>query len=161
MSRRQTAESFWARVERKPSGCWEWTGCVNTGGYGNVVWDQKCYVTHRVAAWLSGLITNPSAPLSSKEPTHVLHKCDNRRCCNPEHFFLGSFSDNMFDAYQKGRKKPAKGHKHANSKLTKAQVLAIRRRYARGEKQVPLAAEYGITQGAVSKLLLRKTYTEY
>lgn len=157
MGAKQTAESFWARVKRGV-GCWEWQGCCNSTGYGNVMWHGKCYTAHRIAAWLSGMVNSPSAPNSSKEPTHVLHKCDNRKCCNPDHFFLGTFTDNQHDAYKKGRQKQPKGEKHSNAKLTNAQVQEIRNRYGAGEYQVPLAKEYGVSQRAISLIVRMETY---
>jgi hypothetical protein len=33
----------------------------------------------------------------------VCHRCDNRRCVNVEHMFLGTFSDNIKDMHSKGR----------------------------------------------------------
>lgn len=70
----------------------------------------------------------------------VLHKCDNRKCCNPNHLFLGSMSTNQKDAYAKGRKVQPRS-KHVNAKLSPEQVRAIRYRYAQGEAvQVDSAA---------------------
>jgi hypothetical protein len=159
MSKKQTSESFWARVNKGTGDeCWEWSGAVNSTGYGNVVWDGRCYTTHRVAAWLSDMVESPSRPTHSRDKQHVLHKCDNRRCCNPNHFFLGSFTDNMKDAYNKKRKVQPKGEAHVNAKLTNEQAAEIRQRYAAGEYQVPLAKEYGVSQGAVSLIVRGETY---
>ena len=159
MGKPQTAESFWNRVDKhSPDGCWEWTGARNSTGYGTVGWHGRVYTAHRVAAWLSGLVTHPSAPESSRTPTHVLHKCDNRKCCNPSHFFLGTFADNMRDAYSKNRKTQPKGACHANAKLTNDQAHTIRGRYREGELQVPLAKEYGVSQRVISLIVRGETY---
>jgi hypothetical protein len=37
------------------------------------------------------------------EGLHVLHRCDEPRCCNPEHLFLGTQAENMADMHRKGR----------------------------------------------------------
>jgi hypothetical protein len=161
MGARQTAESFWARVSgdrRKRNGCWEWQGAHNNTGYGTVAWHGKVYTAHRIAAWLTGLVESPSAPTTAREQTHVLHKCDNRSCCNPNHFFLGSYAENQRDAYHKKRRSQPKGEAHTNAKLTNTQAATIRARYATGETQVSLAAAYGVSQRAISLIVRRETY---
>jgi hypothetical protein len=157
VSARQTAESFWGRV-KKSKGCWEWQGACNSTGYGNVAWHGAVYTAHRVSAWLSGLVDTPSAPSSSREKTHVLHKCDNRKCCNPNHFFLGNYEDNQKDAYSKNRKVQPKGVQHTNAKLTTPQVKAIRRAYVGGNTQMQLAKEYGVSQRTISLIVRQESY---
>jgi hypothetical protein len=158
MSSKQTAESFWARIKKTES-CWEWQGAVNSTGYGSVGWHGKTYSAHRIAAYLAGMLTDMRAPNSTDRPnTYVLHKCDNRKCCNPNHLFLGSYRDNMLDAYKKNRKSQQKGEKHTNAKLTNQQAIEIRKRYSTGEKQIPLAKEYKISQHAVSLIIRNETY---
>ena len=157
MSNKQTAESFWARV-KKSRECWEWQGACNSTGYGNVSWHGRIYTAHRVAAWLSGLVTSPSAPLKAREKNHVLHKCDNRKCCNPKHFFLGNFTDNMKDAYRKERKVQPTGEKHTNAKLTNKQASLIRAKYKTGELQMPLAKEFGVSQRVISLIVRGEAY---
>ena len=161
MSAKQTAKSFWAKVNSNRSQrnkCWEWQGSCNSTGYGTVAWHGKLYTAHRIAAWLHGLIKDPNAPKNKRAKTHVLHKCDNRKCCNPSHFFLGSFTDNMLDAYAKGRKSQPKGEKHTNAKLTNYQAKAIREAYKKGATQTKLAACYGVSQVAISLIVRGKTY---
>ena len=162
MSSKQTAESFWARVQgdrRQRNGCWEWQGACNNTGYGTVKWDGKTYTAHRIAAWLSDLVADPARPTNSKEKAHVLHKCDNRKCCNPTHFFIGSYSDNQLDAYAKKRRAQPKGEKHANAKLTNKQAAEIRRAYeVHGFTQKQLANKFNVSQRAISLLVRGETY---
>jgi DNA-directed RNA polymerase specialized sigma subunit len=104
------------------------------------------------------MITDPSAPKSKREKTFVLHKCDNRLCCNPEHFFLGNYSDNQKDAYEKKQRKQPKGELHANAKLSKKQIINIRNRYEKGETQTALAKEFGVSQRTISLIVRYETY---
>lgn len=161
MSAKQTAESFWGKVNgdrRERNGCWEWQGSCNNTGYGTVAWHGKVYTAHRVAAWLAGLVKNPSAPKDKRAKTHVLHKCDNRKCCNPSHFFLGSYADNQTDAYAKERKTQPKGEAHSNAKLTNREASQIRKLYSNGMVQTVLANKFGVSQRAISLIVRGETY---
>lgn len=159
MGAKQTAESFWGRVNKTDhTQCWEWQGSCNNTGYGTVAWGGKVYTAHRIAAWLSGLVDQPSVPDDARALSHVLHRCDNRKCCNPSHFFLGNYADNLRDAYSKKRKVQPKGSEHANAKLSRMQAESIRRRYDSGEKQVPLAQEFGVSQRVISLIVRGESY---
>jgi len=68
---------FWARVDRQEAGCWNWTGALNSAGYGHVGRDGGVRRTHRVAY---ELLVGPIP-----EGLHLDHLCRNRACCNPEH----------------------------------------------------------------------------
>ena len=158
MSNKQTAESFWARVKKTKS-CWEWQGAMNSTGYGSVGWHGKTYSAHRVAAYLAGMLTDMRAPNSTdRANTHVLHKCDNRKCCNPNHLFLGSYRDNMLDAYRKNRKSQLKGEVHTNAKLTNKQAQEIREIYKLGKSQMHLAKKYNVSQKAISLIIRNESY---
>lgn len=158
MSYKNTPEKFWARVD-KSKDCWEWQGSCNNTGYGTVGWHGKVYVTHRVAAYLSGLVRTLSRPSSAASKEHVLHKCDNRKCCNPEHFFIGTYSDNQLDAYKKNRRVQPKGECHANAKLTNEQAESIRRIYSEGIKtQMQIAKEFKVSQRVIHLITANKTY---
>ncbi|OOV05797.1 HNH endonuclease [Rhodoferax fermentans] len=152
MSAPHTPESFWANVKKQPSGCWEWQGCTNVpNGYGLVRWDRKQRVTHRVAAFISGMIVDVKAPPNKQDKTHVLHTCDNKLCCNPDHLYLGSYSDNLRHAYKTGLKKPACGE-HANSKLTALKVRQIFTKRRQGQPRASVANQFGISKAMVDKI---------
>jgi DNA-binding transcriptional regulator YiaG len=86
---------------------------------------------------------------------HVLHKCDNRRCINPDHLFLGTVADNSKDKITKGRQ--CKGEQQTNSVLTNEQVVAIRRIYADGETSQPqLATQFGVCKGTIARIVQNK-----
>lgn len=95
--RRLPAETrLWATVQKGgQDDCWLWIGGVDRTKYGRIYVDGKVTGAHR-AAWA---VTFGPIP----DGMHVLHKCDNSRCVNPRHLFLGTHRDNMRDMIAKGR----------------------------------------------------------
>lgn len=122
------------------TGCMEWSGHIKDSGYGQVT--TNAYGTRRAhrAMWqsINGPIPNGMC---------VCHKCDNKRCINPDHLFLGTFADNNKDRNTKGRSNPYRGHEHPNSKLTAQQVREIRS--LNGVTQEAIARLYGVSRGAI------------
>lgn len=164
MSARNTPESFWARV-MKGKGCWEWQGARTSSGYGNLSWGGNRVQAHRVAYFLSfgGIKLETQFRQEGRAKSYkrfVLHKCDNRLCCRPDHLFLGSMRANLVDAYAKGRKMQPKSE-HANAKLTPKQVQEIRAEYTSdGTRQVDLATKHGVSQRAISLVVRHETYKD-
>src|SRR5687768_3267270 len=86
---------FWRRCTRPQDGCWEWQGSTSNG-YGSIVHRQQFYSAHRMACWLAfGPI--PDGKL-------VIHKCDNKKCVRPSHLEIGDHSENLNQAWQRGRR---------------------------------------------------------
>ena len=83
----------------------------------------------------------------------VLHRCDNPPCCNPAHLYLGTPAQNAEDCVTRQRNKPPHGEDHWWAKLTEADVVEIRERYAAGEKQSTLADKFGVRQAAISRVV--------
>jgi hypothetical protein len=78
----------------------------------------------------------------------IRHKCDNRKCINPDHFEIGTQRQNMQDMVERGRS--LTGEKHPLVKLTEAQVIEIWERALKGECH--LAKEYGVSYSTISKI---------
>lgn len=99
-------------VDQK-TGCWNWTGTKDSGGYGHVVYNGKLESTHRVIyAWLVNSIPRNKGK-NIPQLDHVI--CQNRICCNPSHLELVSFKKNILrgqsPSAQHARKKFCKkGH---------------------------------------------------
>lgn len=121
-----------------PDACWNWIGGAFKSGYGRVHVDGKSRRAHRV---LWQLLVGPIA-----DDLCVCHKCDNPLCVNPAHLFLGTTQQNNADKMSKGR------HRAAPIKWPKETIDAIRARLATGEWQYLIAADYGMSQGYISKI---------
>lgn len=166
MTTKNTPEKFWSRVAiGTPEECWEWQGTTTSTGYGSVSWSGAICQAHRVAFFLTygGIPLQTGFRLSGRARRYkhfVLHRCDNRKCCNPGHLFLGSMRANQLDAYKKGRKRQPKST-HSNAKLTREQVLSIRDQYATGETtQTRLAIAHGVSQRVISKVVRNESYKD-
>ena len=127
-------QRYWDKVSPEPnSGCWLWTGSVAPGGYGQF-WLGKLQRCSRLTfSHLKGI--NPTG-------LDVLHRCDNPYCCNPDHLWLGTHSDNMLDMFAKGRvtRKRWKafckrGHPRTPENLSANECRDCRRARQRGEFQ--------------------------
>ena len=114
-------ERFWPKV-KKTAECWIWTGGVfkNTG-YGKFRGDGgRTVYSHRVSWELE------FGPAGDR---YVLHTCDNRRCVNPSHLFLGDHQANVDDMIAKGRaawQADRAAFVKATTKAARARVLKMR-----------------------------------
>ena len=101
-----TKALFWSKV--KDTGyCWEWQNATNSKGYGGFGINRKKTICSRIAYE----IIHGKIP----DDLHVLHTCDNPKCVNPHHLFLGTHQDNMLDKVNKMRSMPGKGKKIGRS----------------------------------------------
>lgn len=69
--------------------CWNWKGAIRQGGYGYFSWFGKNYAAHR----LSYQLTKGDIP----KGMFICHKCNNPRCVNPSHLYIGDAKDNARD----------------------------------------------------------------
>lgn len=92
-------ETFWSKVTRQGTDeCWLWIGHTNTKRfpYGKFGFKGKYFLAHRVSWEIHNNKKIPNGLLAC-------HKCDNPRCVNPSHIFIGTYSDNTRDAVVKKR----------------------------------------------------------
>lgn len=141
--RRRNHESPLEGRLNKTGDCWLWTGAVSAG-YGVSHLAGRTQGAHRVA-WIEA-----NGPIP--DGLYVCHRCDVKLCCNPDHLFLGTATENMADASAKGRL--AVGGRNGGAKLTAEDVVAIRSRYAAGGVlQRELAVEFGVHRLTVLRIV--------
>ncbi len=142
---------FWPKVEKAgPDDCWIWKAAFDTMGYGVFNMGAKKIIHASRAAWIlsNGFI---------EDGLHVCHKCDNTKCVNPAHLFLGTAKDNSDDKLSKNRQ--VKGSAIHCSKLNAEKVQSIRRAYVVGNtSHGKLAKIFGVAAMTISKIVHRKTW---
>lgn len=130
--------------------CWEWAAFCNEKGYGKFAINRIMFMAHRVCyEYYFGEI-----PISIL----VCHECDNPKCCNPNHLFLGTQLDNMQDAANKNR--TCKGSNNATSKLTEDFVRQIfidihNNKYSDLNS---ICIDYGIGETTLKNILYGRTW---
>lgn len=145
----RTIERFLSLLDRSggPDACWPFIG-AKSNGYGSLRVDGRTAFAHRVSYELF------VGPIPDGES--VLHRCDNRPCCNPIHLFAGTQLANIQDCVAKGRFVPPPrmvGSGHVEAKLTDNDVRAIRALSDQGMFQRDIAARFGVSQTLVSKIV--------
>lgn len=149
-------DRFSTKYEIDPvTGCWNWIKSCDGQGYGQFWSGSKLMRSHRWAYnYYKG---NLSQNLC------VCHKCDNIKCVNPDHMFLGTQDDNLKDMTNKGRRaldtaknrNTARGERQGRSKLTEEQVREI---LTFNGNQHDIARKFNVTHSLISSIKLRKVW---
>ncbi|AIS95347.1 HNH endonuclease family protein [Burkholderia thailandensis MSMB59] len=162
MSEPPVARDFDSFLRVVPSGCIEWTGVtVKSNGseahrYGRYTVGGKKHLAHRFA------YERAHGPIPAG--LMVLHRCDNTRCCNVDHLFLGTHLDNMADMRAKGRgnkKRPPvwSGSRASRAKLTDADIQEIRTARAEGVTTIELARRFKVHTSVISRAARGVSYS--
>lgn len=133
--------------------CWLWGAYITPHGYGQTRIGGRGANKGIQAHRLSWLVNVGEIP----EGMHVLHKCDNRPCCNPKHLFLGTNLDNIKDRVSKNRSnrwiKDAPREKHPRTKIMVEQIKEMLKLREEKTKVVDIAKQFNINKNHCSRLL--------
>ena len=131
--------------------CWEWSGYITKNGYGQTKIggrNGKLMQAHRLS-WMVNVG-------EIKDNLHVLHKCDNRMCVNPNHLFLGTNQDNINDRVSKNRSsrwvKYASRDQHPACKFKQSDVNKMVDLRVAGYKVKDIATIFNTSRDHVSRL---------
>lgn len=140
--------NFWSKAVPVASGCVEWQGSSLPRGYGifRVPKTRRNMLAHRWA-WQEQHGAVPAG-------LFVCHRCDNPRCVNVDHLFVGTPQDNAQDMIVKGRRVISASPRMANgrAKLTDDDVNDIRtfRSYFSLRQ---LAKEFGVGASQIHRIV--------
>jgi hypothetical protein len=159
---KQVQERFWRKVNKTPD-CWEWTSGKSKFGHGRFKLNRSLYSSHVLSIW--------SHTNEAPHGRFACHICDNPACVRPEHLWYGSASDNMKDAYKKGRLDATlakanlnhvKGEKVRSCIITETQaieLLRFRKETGKGAKFIyKMFPDLGLSISGIEHLLYGKTW---
>ena len=129
------------------TGCHLWTAAISGSGYGKFKSEKGLESAHRyIYRMTKGEIPNGH---------DVCHKCDVRICVNPDHLFVGTRSENILDAVNKGRFIQKNGSENANSRLKESDVLLIREST---ESNRSVAKRFGVSHTTIRAIKNREMW---
>lgn len=158
--------NFISRFESKfvkKSGCWIWEASLNNKGYGQFSIKRS---VNKLAHRISYQIYIGDIP----KGLCVLHKCDNPKCVNPDHLFLGTKKDNMIDKENKNRgnhekasktmirKGHNRGEKQWMCKLTNNDIIEIRKLHSKGLTHEEIASKYPVERRQIGKIINKESW---
>lgn len=154
IERQRFEKSF---TKSDPDKCWEWESKLTNGGYGQFkFYDKKNKQKTTGAHRISFIFYKGEIP----EGMFVCHSCDNPRCVNPKHLWLGTAADNNADKVSKNRQ-ARHIHKNGNilgRKVNDQQVKEIREKYKTGKySQRDLGKEYSVVHATICQIVNHKT----
>jgi hypothetical protein len=138
--------------------CHVWLGYIDGDGYGKFGRKRASHVAYYLhhGAW-------PGQQIN--------HHCDNPSCVNPDHLYDGSQWENRQDTKRRGRsltgdRNPTRQHPEwinrgeANgwSKLTEADVRAMRAAYGAGESPRTIALRYDVNRRTAFGVVTGRTW---
>lgn len=144
-------EKILSKIKKdEKTGCWEWQDKTEPNGYARVFMAPYRWPVHRAACWIF------KGPFPQE--AFICHTCDNRKCCNPDHLYVGSHKSNMEDMKKRGRYRgvpppPCKGEDCKWAKITERQAIMILELYALYPTVAGIAKVTGIHRKTISDIV--------
>jgi hypothetical protein len=121
------------KVEVNENGCWNWSGSPHkANGYARIMINGKRTLVHRLV-------------MGDPDGKCVLHKCDNSRCVNPDHLYIGTHQDNMDDKVRNGRCASLKGEENPSAGMSEETAREVIRLLQKGVRQCKIVSELGLS----------------
>lgn len=133
----------------KQEGCWDWSGIIQWTGYATL--NIRPPIKAHRASWI---LHNGEIP----KGLLVCHTCDNRKCTNPDHLWLGTHKENIQDKIKKGRSNTPKGIQLKVAKITEEQVIEIRLKLKNGLTCSEIGRQYRISRKIISRIKNNDTW---
>ena len=150
--KRQTIFDVWKYINKgREDSCWECNHCPDKDGYGRMCIDYKTIKCHRLVYELT------FGPIP--DGLFVLHKCNNPKCCNPNHLYIGTAKENNNQCLGEGRFISSLGERNGQSKLTAQNIIDIKKLYSSGEYyQKDLGKIFGVKISQISRIINKKRW---
>lgn len=136
--------------------CHNFTGQLNADGYGRMMIGSRADGTRRKA--MAHRVAYEALVGPIPQGLEVCHSCDNRKCVNPDHLFLGTHQENIDDREAKGRNNPPKGEAHSRAKLTEDDVLKMKLLREKGWAYSQLAGEFAVSKATAMRAVKGQTW---
>lgn len=125
--------------------CWEWKKGILRTGYGAFYMqrgNRKTFHSHRISWEMHNSAHIPTGGM-------ICHTCDNRKCVNPNHLYLGNSITNNRDTIARRRGNRTLGNNCSWTKIPDEDIMSILKS---SETQKVLAAKYGVHQSTISDI---------
>lgn len=134
----------------RQEGCWDWKGYIARTGYAEIGRSKNFH--EKNAHRISWMIHKGNIP----EGMYICHKCDNPKCTNPDHLFIGTHQDNDKDRDEKGRN--VKGEDVESSILKDQDIKEIKTLLTQGKSCLEISRKYDVSHDAIKRINKNETW---
>jgi hypothetical protein len=151
LNKPETIDRFLNKIDFNPSGCWEWKAFIHPDGYGD-------FRANEISSKRAHVFSYCYFKGELKKGYFVCHTCDNPKCVNPAHLWLGTPKENQHDKIKKGRGNNPSGARHWQAKLSRYQVAKIKMAHLSGIQKAEIAKYFSVSRTTVHDIVLGKSY---